>query len=211
METKKKLFELVAAFACGFLVIFQWRGAWILLDIYLLPESMYISAAWGLGIGSFALIVSFLVEWNKIRKRMFLSLSHHFYIPAIIVDRIILFLHCLCAVAVWRGVWYLSDKIFPGDLEKSAWLSFLVGSVCLTLAFSLRSSLAPPFVYASDLFDEDIEANLASISPTEISYSSSKSTSGKKRFVISPWIVTPQSILQFKSTNAFFDKSQNKF
>nr|CAD7197939.1 unnamed protein product [Timema douglasi] len=115
-EKETSLYVLDCVFSVtviGSLVVFVWRGAWTILDIYLLPSSPDLSA-WGslvLGYGivffTFALQTPMKLVCNRLKG-----------IPRLLVADIYLFLSFCGTVNVWRGIWNLLNIYFiPGTLS----------------------------------------------------------------------------------------------
>ncbi|XP_065088997.1 uncharacterized protein fusl isoform X2 [Ochlerotatus camptorhynchus] len=113
----------------GSLVVFVWRGLWVLLDLKLFPEDHALSA-WAsvlIGYGVTAVIFSLqpLMRWTCDR------LSG---IWRVIVADLFLFFSFLATINVWRGVWHLLDDYFlPENPLMSNWITHGVSLLLLIL------------------------------------------------------------------------------
>ncbi|KAK5645287.1 hypothetical protein RI129_006587 [Pyrocoelia pectoralis] len=136
MEEKTTLYVLdclFSVFIIGTLVVFVWRGAWVLIDIYLFPENEYWSAWGSLVLGYTAVAIAFLMQpvmrWICDRISGILRL---------LVADLFLFFSFIGTVNVWRGIWNLLNLYFiPENIELSAWITHWI---CLILLILLKCS-----------------------------------------------------------------------
>lgn len=133
------LFSVVVV---GSLVIFVWRGAWVLMDIYIFPEDIYKSnwaslvLGYVLAAGSFALQTP--ARWAAARLRGAARLA---------LADLFLLLAFLATVNVWRSVWGLTDLYFlPESPKLSNWICF-VGSYVLLVLLNCSNTLLVRGVY----------------------------------------------------------------
>ncbi|XP_031335025.1 uncharacterized protein LOC116164911 isoform X3 [Photinus pyralis] len=136
IEEKTTLYVLdclFSVFIIGTLVVFVWRGAWVLVDIYLFPENEYWSAWGSLVLGYTIVAIAFLLQpmmrWICDRISGLLRL---------LVADVFLFFSFVGTVNVWRGIWNLLNLYFlPENMELSAWITHWV---CLILLILLKCS-----------------------------------------------------------------------
>uniref|UniRef100_U5ESC6 Putative fuseless n=1 Tax=Corethrella appendiculata TaxID=1370023 RepID=U5ESC6_9DIPT len=113
----------------GSLVVFVWRGLWVLLDLLLFPEEPSLSAFGSLFIGYGIVGVTFslqpLMRYACDRLEGFWRVA---------VADIFLFLSFVGTVNVWRGVWWLLDIYFiPENKVLSDWITHGVSLAFLIL------------------------------------------------------------------------------
>ncbi|XP_049823242.1 uncharacterized protein LOC109593929 isoform X1 [Aethina tumida] len=131
-EEKTSLYILDCLFSIlvvGTLVVFVWRGAWVLIDIFLFPDDQIMSAWLSLIIGYATVAVAFLLQpmlrWMCDRATGATRL--------IVADFFILF-SFFGTVNVWRGIWNLLNLYFlPNNLELSCWITHWVCLIILIL------------------------------------------------------------------------------
>ncbi|XP_017781763.1 PREDICTED: uncharacterized protein LOC108566416 isoform X2 [Nicrophorus vespilloides] len=120
---------LFSVLIVGTLVVFVWRGAWVLIDIYLFPEMADWSAWASLVLGYMSVAVAFLMQpamrWlcDRINgaARLFAA------------DVFLLF-SLFGTLNVWRGIWNLLNIYFlPDNLELSCWITHWVSLILLIL------------------------------------------------------------------------------
>ncbi|CAF1283926.1 unnamed protein product [Adineta ricciae] len=134
----------MSAFVITPLVNIHWRGAWDLLDIYLLPEHPHTSALVSLAIGLFVLYLIYLMQnflqnfYEKHRKNLRGQIMARFY------TLIVAFAY----INQWRGLWNLLD------LTSNNWyrltietLISIVVLLCMKAVYNLNSA---PFLIATD-------------------------------------------------------------
>ncbi|XP_014250214.1 uncharacterized protein LOC106667066 isoform X1 [Cimex lectularius] len=95
----------------GTLVVFVWRGAWCLLDMFLYPSQPEMSAWASLGIGYSLVLVSFGLQ--PAMKYLAKVLTGVWRLIA--VDVYLLFSFC-GMINVWRGIWNLLNVYFLPDM-----------------------------------------------------------------------------------------------
>ncbi|KAF5295362.1 hypothetical protein FQR65_LT01552 [Abscondita terminalis] len=136
IEERTSLYILDCLFSVlviGTLVVFVWRGAWVLLDIYLFPDdvvwSSWASLIFGYSIVAMAFLLQPIMRWLCDRITG---------IPRIIAADIFLLFSFVGTVNVWRGIWNLLNIYFmPENRELSSWITHWV---CLVLLILLKCS-----------------------------------------------------------------------
>jgi hypothetical protein len=134
----------IAAFVITPLVNIHWRGAWDLLDIYLLPTDARTSALVSLIIGLFILYIIYLIQnslqkfYEKYRKNFFGQTMARFYTLFI----------ALAYINQWRGLWNLLD------LTSNQWYHLLIETflsiIILLLMKSIYNLNSAPFLIGTD-------------------------------------------------------------
>lgn len=132
MVQKTSLYILDCLFSVlvvGTLVVFVWRGAWVLLDLYLFPENGTWSAWGSLVLGYMSVAIAFLMQpamkWLCDRLGGTMRL--------VVTDAFLLFA-ALGTVNVWRGIWNLLNIYFlPDDMDLSCWITHWVSLILLIL------------------------------------------------------------------------------
>ncbi|KAF5285639.1 hypothetical protein FQA39_LY16545 [Lamprigera yunnana] len=136
MEDKTSLYVLDCLFSVliiGTLVVFVWRGAWILVDIYLFPEDSIWSSWASLVLGYTIVAIAFMIQ--PIMRWICDRITG---IARLLVTDVFLFFSFLGTVNVWRGIWNLLNIYFlPENKELSAWITHWV---CLILLILLKCS-----------------------------------------------------------------------
>ncbi|KRT80491.1 hypothetical protein AMK59_8303 [Oryctes borbonicus] len=136
MTEKTTLYVLDCIFSVlvvGTLVVFVWRGAWVLLDVFLFPNYESLSAWASLVIGYIIVALAFMLQpgmrWICDRLTGFLRLCA--------ADMFLIFSLC-GTVNLWRGVWMLLNIYFlPDQMELSCWITHWA---CLVLLILLGCS-----------------------------------------------------------------------
>ncbi|KXJ84029.1 uncharacterized protein LOC109432868 isoform X2 [Aedes albopictus] len=113
----------------GSLVVFVWRGLWVLLDLQLFPEDHALSAWASVLIGYGVTAVTFslqpLMRWACDRLTG---------LWRVIVADLFLFFSFIGTINVWRGVWHLLDHYFlPDNVLLSNWITHGVSLLLLIL------------------------------------------------------------------------------
>lgn len=113
----------------GSLVVFVWRGLWVLLDLKLFPEDHALSAWASVLIGYGVTAVTFslqpLMRWACDRLTG---------LWRVIVADLFLFFSFIGTINVWRGVWHLLDHYFlPENVLMSNWITHGVSLLLLIL------------------------------------------------------------------------------
>ena len=146
--------------AVGTLVVFYWRGTWVLADVYFYPDDPEASAWTSVAIGYGGMLVLAVHQLCSSMVPAPTAASGaeqaseigggggggsaalrwlHGYLVAFLV------------VNCWRGIWFLLDlHVLVDDSEASAWVTHLIGAVLLTAAGHFQSVLAPPAIKISD-------------------------------------------------------------
>lgn len=113
----------------GTLVVFVWRGVWILFDLYLFPENPEYSAVGSLAIGYLIVAVTFCLQ--PLMRYVCARLQG--LIRLIVADAFLL-LSFLGTVNVWRGIWIALDLwLLPDNPELSCWITHISCFVFLVL------------------------------------------------------------------------------
>ncbi|XP_055635083.1 uncharacterized protein LOC129774984 isoform X2 [Toxorhynchites rutilus septentrionalis] len=113
----------------GSLVVFVWRGLWVLLDQSLFPEDSALTA-WasvliGYGVTGVTFSLQPLMRWTCDRLTG---------IWRVIVADLFLFFSFIGTINVWRGVWQLLDHYFlPDNRILSDWITHGVSLLLLIL------------------------------------------------------------------------------
>uniref|UniRef100_A0A1Q3FSF4 Putative conserved plasma membrane protein n=1 Tax=Culex tarsalis TaxID=7177 RepID=A0A1Q3FSF4_CULTA len=126
----------------GSLVVFVWRGLWVLLDMELFPEDKALSAWASVLIGYGVTAVTFslqpLMRWTCDRLTG---------IWRVIVADLFLFFSFIATINVWRGVWQLLDYYFlPENRLLSNWITH-VASLLLLILLNCSNSVLVRGVY----------------------------------------------------------------
>ncbi|XP_063982798.1 uncharacterized protein LOC135165439 isoform X4 [Diachasmimorpha longicaudata] len=116
------LYILDCAFSVGVvgtLVVFVWRGIWVLLDNHLFPDNREYSAIGSMVIGYIIVAITFCFQpvMRYVCSRL-QGLSRLLAADAFLV------LSFLGTVNVWRGIWGLLEVwLFPENMELSCWIT----------------------------------------------------------------------------------------
>ncbi|XP_058060505.1 uncharacterized protein LOC131211153 isoform X2 [Anopheles bellator] len=113
----------------GSLVVFVWRGLWVLLDLKLFPEdhgaSAWASVIIGYGVTGVTFSLQPLMRWTCDRLTGFWR---------VVVADLFLFFSFIGTINVWRGVWQALDTYFlPDQRLLSNWITHAVSLVLLIL------------------------------------------------------------------------------
>ncbi|XP_043679486.1 uncharacterized protein LOC122634529 [Vespula pensylvanica] len=139
------LYLLDCAFSVGVvgtLVVFVWRGVWILFDLYLLPEDREYSALGSLAIGYVIVVVTFSLQ--PLMRYVCARLEG---LARLIAADAFLLLSFLGTVNVWRGIWNLLDLwLLPNNLVLSCWITS-VGCFVFLLLLNCSNSILVRGVY----------------------------------------------------------------
>uniref|UniRef100_A0A182PAV5 Fuseless n=1 Tax=Anopheles epiroticus TaxID=199890 RepID=A0A182PAV5_9DIPT len=103
----------------GSLVVFVWRGLWVLLDLKLFPEdhgtSAWASIIIGYGVTGVTFSLQPLMRWTCDRLTGFWR---------VVVADLFLFFSFIGTINVWRGIWQALDTYFlPNDPLLSNWIT----------------------------------------------------------------------------------------
>jgi succinate dehydrogenase hydrophobic anchor subunit len=134
----------ISAFLITPLVNIHWRGAWDLLDIYLLPKNERTSALVSLLVGLFILYFIYLIQnslqifYEKYRKNFFGQIMTRFYTLII----------ALAYINQWRGLWNLLD------LTSNQWYHLIIETLISIIFLSIMKSIynlnSAPFLIGID-------------------------------------------------------------
>ncbi|XP_050304957.1 uncharacterized protein LOC126742356 isoform X2 [Anthonomus grandis grandis] len=113
----------------GTLVVFIWRGLWIMVDIFLFPDDPEASAHGSLILGYSIIAVLFIMQpivrnvCNKLSGAARLLFADLFIIVCLVGT-----------INVWRGIWMCLDIYFlPDNKVLSCWITLTVSLVLLIL------------------------------------------------------------------------------
>lgn len=110
------------------LVIYYWQGTWILMDIYVFPDSFLDSALLSTGLGVlFSLFILGTQGW------IVEKLSHYHEICLKIAWKMCIYFTSLSTISFWRGVWMLMDR-FTGVT-----LTIFLVSHCMAFVFLITT------------------------------------------------------------------------
>ncbi|CAH1280063.1 unnamed protein product [Diabrotica balteata] len=132
MEERKSLFVLDCLFSIavvGTLVVFVWRGVWLLVDIYLFPGDLVFSYWSSLVIGYLCVALAFLLQpaMRYLCERLTGAAR------LLLADLYTLFA-LFGTVNVWRGIWNLLNVYFlPDNQELSCWITHWLSLIILIL------------------------------------------------------------------------------
>ncbi|XP_057335155.1 uncharacterized protein LOC130673960 [Microplitis mediator] len=116
------LYVLDCAFSVGIvgtLVVFVWRGIWVLLDLHLFPDNREYSSICSLIIGYVIVAVTFCLQ-----PVMRYACSRLQGLARLLAADAFLLLSFIGTVNVWRGIWSMLDLWFiPEDPELSCWIT----------------------------------------------------------------------------------------
>ncbi|KAJ8674234.1 hypothetical protein QAD02_005496 [Eretmocerus hayati] len=118
------LYILDCAFSVGVvgtLVVFVWRGAWVLFDLYLFPDNKERSCIGSLILGYAIVLTTFSLQpamsWCCAQLKGFIR---------IVVADCFLLISFIGTVNVWRGIWNLLDLwLLPGEFKLSNFMTHL--------------------------------------------------------------------------------------
>lgn len=138
------------------MVVFIWRGVWELMTIYvlpLIPEDLGVSPGVGtLSLGYGICILAMLGQNPVDRIATELIDYHKFY--KVLFEDMYIFLANVGSIALWHGVWTLTDAYFlPDDKQLSAWLSHVIGYVSLTCLLASNSVVVAGCFLDGDLLN----------------------------------------------------------
>jgi len=134
----------LSAFLITPLVNIHWRGAWDLLDIYLLPNNERTSALVSLTIGLFILYIIYLIQnflqkfYEKYRKNLFGQIMTRLYTLII----------ALAYINQWRGLWNLLD--FTTNQWNYLLIETLISIIFLLMMKSIYNLSSSPFSIGID-------------------------------------------------------------
>jgi hypothetical protein len=134
----------ISAFIITPLVNIHWRGAWDLLDIYLIPQDPRTSALVSLIIGLFVLYVIYLTQ-NSLQ--IFYE-KHRKNLLGKIMTRLYTLITALAYINQWRGLWNLLD------LTSNQWhhlfIETLTSIIFLGMMKSIYNLNSAPFLIGVD-------------------------------------------------------------
>ena len=129
---------------CGFLfnfllnstlVVFYWRGTWVLCDISTIQVTAEQNAWLSFAIGNLIVLILSFAKKPNLHNECILSVIFHIYIYTLGFG----------CVAQWRGVWYLTDY-YSGKTTLGASISLLSGACIMIPLRCFKSVISPPVV-----------------------------------------------------------------
>ncbi|XP_043278064.1 uncharacterized protein fusl isoform X1 [Venturia canescens] len=139
------LYILDCAFSVGVvgsLVVFVWRGAWVLFELHLFPENREYSAIGSLVIGYIIVAVTFCLQ-----PLMRYTCARLKGLARLLAADAFLLLSFLGTVNVWRGIWTVLDLwLLPDNLELSCWITH-VGCFVFLVLLNCSNSILVRGVY----------------------------------------------------------------
>jgi hypothetical protein len=141
--------DLMLSFtAVPIMVVWFWRGSWLVMDFYLwgfspVPQDLYNSMAW-----SFIIAVCLLVPTSE-TVFAYVTIEN----PTVLglLGRFRTWLLAWGIVNFWRVVWYIWDAFLGSTEQWSAWISHVVPVVCLTAMGCLSCIVAPASTMGVDV------------------------------------------------------------
>ena len=155
---------VLSQLAVGTLVVFYWRGTWVLADVYFYPDDLEASA-WtsvAIGYGGMLVLAALQLCCGTSAARTTVSAAADADLTSAIGATAgdtggtpLRWLHgylvAFLVVNCWRGVWFLLDlHVLVDDKEASAWLTHTIGAVLLAAVGHFQSVIAPPAIKISD-------------------------------------------------------------
>ncbi|XP_060073423.1 uncharacterized protein LOC132553210 [Ylistrum balloti] len=126
-------------------VVFFWRGSWGILDVYLYPNQMELSAWICFAYGNFVMILTGLVQKYSTKINKLKNVVFYF-----VLSRLYIYILATGSVAQWRGIWNLQDY-YTGKTWHSALSSFVIGSGVICCLRCVKSIMAAaPLLVAHD-------------------------------------------------------------
>ncbi|CAH0396169.1 unnamed protein product [Bemisia tabaci] len=126
-----------SVFIIGSLLVFVWRGAWTLIDIFLFPGDPVFSAWYSLVIGYIVVFTTFALQ--PVVKKLVKKLEGFWRLC--IVDAYLIF-SFTGTINVWRGIWNLLSAYFiPSSPTTAAWVCHVGCFILLILINSSNSVL----------------------------------------------------------------------
>lgn len=126
------------------LVVFYWRGSWMIIDIYLFPDRPELNAWISFGVGHTIMLTARSIQ--RVMKRLNIKRKFLFFF----VSRMWTYIVGFGSVNQWHGAWLLFD-FYAGTGWLSALSSFLVGAASLILSRSYSNVKAPPLLIHNDI------------------------------------------------------------
>lgn len=138
--------SLLTVFVVHQLVVFYWRGTWLVLDVYLFPDDKPLSAVVCLAVG-YAL-QSLLCIAQPFLNVLYITTANADDDTPIdtgscrrwILETIVHFFGSLVSIVHWRGFWVLLDiYVMPGQPDTGAAVEHVVGIASLWLILAGHS------------------------------------------------------------------------
>jgi hypothetical protein len=145
------------------MVVWFWRGSWLLLDYYLYgfsPNShdVHFSILWSSIVG-----VSFLIVCSE---TIFAYIRVRNTVVLLLLGRLRTFILAWGTVNFWRAVWYIWDEFLGGSTQWSCWLAhaasiaLLTSFGCMSCILAPASTLGVDAVPHKDCADDPLFSNL---------------------------------------------------
>ncbi|KAF7287351.1 uncharacterized protein LOC143191033 [Rhynchophorus ferrugineus] len=145
VKEKVSLFILDCLFSVliiGTLVVFVWRGMWIIVDLFLFPDDRIASAHGSLILGYSIIAIVYLLQ--PIIRSICSKLTGAGRL--LFADMFIIF-SLIGTINVWRGIWMSLDiYLLPDNQAMSCWITFVV-SLTLLILLGCANSLLVRGVY----------------------------------------------------------------
>lgn len=130
-----------------FLVVFFWRGTWLLLDEYFWGVTDEHELKVSLGWGTLFSFVCFVLTSEPVIS--FIQIDHK--LGAGVIGRVRTYILAWGTVSFWRVVWDIWDLYMGGVTTWSSWISHAVGVVYLTAMGCVSSINAPASTLGVDV------------------------------------------------------------
>jgi len=154
---------LISFIGIPIMVVWYWRGSWLLMDYYLWkfspePIDVHKSIAWSLIIG---LVLMFITSETVFA---FIKIKNQFVLA--MLGRLRTYILAWGVVNYWRAVWYIWDEFLGGTTQWSCWIAHALPLVLLILMGCMSCILAPASTLGVDFVphplcaDEPLFSNL---------------------------------------------------
>jgi len=137
--------------------LFYWRGTWNLCDQYFYPNDLKASAWLSLAVGYIGAAIFFTWQYcfyNTALKKLFdLTIRETGIVSMLLLlmGRVETYVVAYFVVNAWRGLWLLQEVYLITEHPLlSAWVSHIIGAVCLMLLGHMQSVFAPPIIMLPD-------------------------------------------------------------
>lgn len=136
---------LLSLFIITPLVVLYWWATWLLIDVYLFPESLVTSAWISLAVGLLGRLPFYVLQDVFINY----AKPQHWALR-IVLNRTYTYILSVCTVFHWRGVWMLW-KYYHGITLSSALISMFGSIMALMFMRAFQNCKAPPIIVDIDL------------------------------------------------------------
>ena len=155
----KRQYQLLSVLdsAIALLVVFPfscmyWRGAWDVIDYYVLKGNAPLQYWVHVGIGQLQMVGLLCLPYLD------QYLDHSKKLKFWIITRIFMYLHTLTYMFYWHGLWKLLNHYFGNDWQYSM-VTLFIAWVALMVLGSCRSTMWPPFFISVDDQPEFLQAS----------------------------------------------------